>query len=40
MATHNYSLLKKFPARTIKCERDKLIEIDHTEEIELSDLMD
>lgn len=40
MATHNYSLLKKFPARTIKCERDKLIEIDHTEEIELSDLME
>jgi cell division transport system ATP-binding protein len=40
MATHNYSLLKKFPARTIKCERDKLIEIDHTEEIEMSDLME
>lgn len=40
MATHNYSLLKKFPARTIKCEKDKLIEIDHSQEIELSDLME
>jgi cell division transport system ATP-binding protein len=40
MATHNYSLLKKFPARTIKCEKDKLVEIDHSQEIELSDLME
>lgn len=40
MATHNYSLLKKFPARTLKCERDKITEIDHSQEIELSDLME
>ncbi len=39
MATHNYSLLKKFPARTLKCEKDKLIETDLSEEIELSELM-
>jgi cell division transport system ATP-binding protein len=27
MATHNYALLRKYPARIIKCERGKLIEI-------------
>ena len=26
MATHNYSLLQKFPARIIKCEEGKLVE--------------
>jgi cell division transport system ATP-binding protein len=26
MATHNYSLMKKFPARTLKCEDGKLFE--------------
>ena len=40
MATHNYSLLKKFPARTIECEKDKLVEINQSQEIELSDLME
>jgi len=39
MATHNYSMLKKFPARTLKCEKDKLVEMNHSEEIELEDLM-
>jgi cell division transport system ATP-binding protein len=33
MATHNYSLMKKFPARTLKCENGKLSEIDRNEEI-------
>lgn len=33
MATHNYSLMKKFPARTLKCEEGKLTEIDKNEEI-------
>lgn len=33
MATHNYSLMKKFPARTLKCEDGKLSEIDKNEEI-------
>jgi len=27
MATHNYSLLRKYPARIIKCEKGKLIEV-------------
>jgi cell division transport system ATP-binding protein len=35
VATHNYTLLKKFSARTIKCEDGKLIEVDNDEEIEL-----
>jgi len=26
MATHNYSLMSKFPARTIKCENGKIVE--------------
>jgi cell division transport system ATP-binding protein len=25
MATHNYNLLKKFPSRTLKCEKEKLM---------------
>jgi cell division transport system ATP-binding protein len=35
IATHNYTILKKFPARTVKCEEDKLIEVKDDEEIEL-----
>jgi cell division transport system ATP-binding protein len=35
VATHNYTLLKKFSARTIKCEEGKLLEIKDEEEIEL-----
>ncbi|MCE5347860.1 MAG: ATP-binding cassette domain-containing protein [Bacteroidales bacterium] len=35
MATHNYTLLKKFSARTIKCENSKLLEVRNDEEIEL-----
>jgi cell division transport system ATP-binding protein len=35
VATHNYTLLKKFTARTIKCEDGKLIEVNNDEEIEL-----
>ena len=35
VATHNYTLLKKFTARTIKCEDGKLIAVDEDEEIEL-----
>ena len=27
MATHNYALLRKYPARIIKCEQGKLIEV-------------
>ncbi|MBK7713152.1 MAG: ATP-binding cassette domain-containing protein [Bacteroidales bacterium] len=35
VATHNYTLLKKFTAKTIKCENGSLIEINEDEEIEL-----
>jgi cell division transport system ATP-binding protein len=32
VATHNYTLLKKFPARVLKCENGKLIEARYEEE--------
>jgi cell division transport system ATP-binding protein len=35
VATHNYTLLKKFSARTLKCEEGKLIQVKEDEEIEL-----
>ena len=35
VATHNYTLLKKFSARTIKCDEGKLMEVNEDEEIEL-----
>lgn len=35
IATHNYTMLKKFPARTVKCENGRLTEISMDEEIEL-----
>jgi len=35
VATHNYTLLKKFSARTLKCEDGKLIQVKEDEEIEL-----
>jgi len=35
MATHNYTLVKKFPARTIRFDDGKLTEINTNEEIEL-----
>jgi len=38
VATHNYTILKRFPARTVKCENEKLIEVDKDEEIELEKL--
>ena len=40
MATHNHTLLKKFPGRTFKCEKDLLIEINQAEEIDFSSLME
>jgi cell division transport system ATP-binding protein len=33
MATHNYPLMKKFPARTLKCEDGKIREVKKDEEI-------
>lgn len=35
MATHNYTLLKKFHSRTLKCEDGRLIQVKEEEEIEL-----
>ncbi|HZJ73569.1 MAG TPA: ATP-binding cassette domain-containing protein [Perlabentimonas sp.] len=40
MATHNYSLLKKFPAKTIKCEKSRLFETEHISEIDFDSLME
>jgi cell division transport system ATP-binding protein len=34
-ATHNYTLLKKFPARTLRCADGKLTEANHDQEMEL-----
>jgi cell division transport system ATP-binding protein len=39
MATHNYTFLKKFPSRIMKCEKGFLIEPKETEEIEFESLM-
>ena len=39
MATHNYSFLKKFPARVFKCEKGILIEEQEVEEIDFESLM-
>jgi cell division transport system ATP-binding protein len=35
VATHNYTLLKKFSAKTFKCDDGKLIQVSDDEEIEL-----
>jgi cell division transport system ATP-binding protein len=40
MATHNYTILKKFPARTLKCENERIIEMETNTEIDFSNLME
>ncbi len=40
MATHNHTLLKKYPARTFKCEKESIVELDHSEEIDFAGLME
>ena len=40
MATHNHTLLKKFPGRTFKCDKDQLTEVDQAEEIDFAGLME
>jgi cell division transport system ATP-binding protein len=35
VATHNYTILKKFPARTMKCDDGMLLEVMNEEEMEL-----
>ncbi|MCX7986283.1 MAG: ATP-binding cassette domain-containing protein [Bacteroidales bacterium] len=40
MATHNYTFLKKFPARIVRCENSKLIDLGSTvQEIDFETLM-
>jgi len=36
MATHNYTLLKKFPARTLKCDDGKLVQPEDNTEIDFT----
>ncbi len=38
VATHNYTMLKRFPARTVRCDDGKLLEVKNDEEIELEEL--
>jgi cell division transport system ATP-binding protein len=38
IATHNYTILKKFPARTVKCENETLIEVNLDQEIDFERL--
>ncbi|HDP74585.1 MAG TPA: ATP-binding cassette domain-containing protein [Bacteroidales bacterium] len=40
MATHNTQIIKKFPARTIKCEKGKVLEVEQMTEIDFQSLMD
>ena len=40
MATHNYTLVKKFTARTLKCENGKISEVDHGEEFDFTGMME
>lgn len=40
MATHNHHLIKKFPGRTLKCEKGKLIETEQVSEIDFESLME
>ena len=35
VATHNYTLLKKFSARTLKCDNGTLLDVNNDEEMEL-----
>lgn len=36
MATHNYTLLKKYPGRTLKCDDGKLAEVEESAEIDFT----
>ncbi len=40
MATHNYTLLKRFVARTIKCDKSQIEEVNQSQEIDFSGLME
>jgi cell division transport system ATP-binding protein len=36
MATHNYTLLKKYPARTLKCDEGRLLQLEENMEIDFT----
>ncbi len=38
IATHNHTILRRFPARTVRCQDGRLIPVDDDEEIELEKL--
>lgn len=38
IATHNYTILKKFSGRTLKCENEKVLEVNEDEEIDFEKL--
>ena len=40
MVTHNYNLLKKYPFRTIKCENQRVTEVEALQEIDFTTLME
>ncbi len=40
MATHNTQIIKKFPSRTIKCEKGEVVEVEQMTEIDFQSLMD
>jgi cell division transport system ATP-binding protein len=40
MVTHNYTLLKKFPFRTMKCENEHVSEVEALQEIDFTSLME
>ena len=40
MVTHNYNLLKKYPFRTLKCENGQVAELEGSQEIDFSALME
>ena len=40
MVTHNYNLLKKYPFRTMKCENERVTEVETLQEIDFSALME
>ncbi len=40
MATHNHNLMKKYPARTIKCEGGTVVDLNSEVEIDFDSMMD
>ncbi|MEW5844651.1 MAG: ATP-binding cassette domain-containing protein [Bacteroidota bacterium] len=40
MATHNTQIIKKFPARTLRCEKGKVVETEQATEIDFESLME